>query len=493
LKAVILPTAKTADLAPLTSWFPEFLLPVVNKPIVEHLIELLTRHDVKEILLILKHRPYETEQYFGDGSRWGVHLSYSLLNSYRGIADVLGRVEASKLEGPFLCLPGDVVTELDISNFVNAHRQGRAPVSVAQALGGGGRVGVHPATIEEMRDLEGSPLIATREAFMLISKGEATDRTVAVNLCETPGTLQRIQSPADLLRVNQQVLEGRFHGILIPGKMVEPGVWVGRHCQLHPGVRQEPPLLIGDHCNIQGGAAIGPGSVIGSRVIIDEGASVRGSLVLDLTYVGAHTEIKDAFVRKNWMLQIPSMLSVHLGDDLILGDLEKKSLSTQGRRLVNVALALLLLLLTSPLLAILFAYHLVFSSKRFLLVEKRLGGPGQVTLDGEIIPTSFDLYAFNSRNRLVRKLPGLINVIRGDLDLVGVSPLDEAEQRQLPEEWREMRAIAPVGLFHLWELEATGDLEWEEKMVMENYYAASRSLWGDVKILGKGLLAAAFK
>lgn len=50
MKAVILPTAETADLEPLTSWLPEFLLPVVNKPIVERLIELLARHDVKAIL-----------------------------------------------------------------------------------------------------------------------------------------------------------------------------------------------------------------------------------------------------------------------------------------------------------------------------------------------------------------------------------------------------------------------------------------------------------
>ncbi|HQN19769.1 MAG TPA: sugar phosphate nucleotidyltransferase, partial [Syntrophobacteraceae bacterium] len=85
MKAVILPTARTEELAPLTSWFPEFLLPVVNKPIVEHVIELLARHDVREILMILKHMPFETETYFGDGSRWGVHLSYSLLGSYDGI------------------------------------------------------------------------------------------------------------------------------------------------------------------------------------------------------------------------------------------------------------------------------------------------------------------------------------------------------------------------------------------------------------------------
>jgi NDP-sugar pyrophosphorylase family protein len=505
MKAVILPTTGTADLAPLTSWLPEFLLPVVNKPVVEHLIELLARHDVKEILLILKHMPYETEKHFGDGSRWGVRLSYALLSSYRGIAHALGRIEASKLEDPFLCLPADLVTDLDISSFIDAHRQGKAPISLAQASGGSGCTGLHSITSKEVQYLEGAPLIGTREAFLLIPEASTVDDhslrlappsldgSAPVDVFEWPCTLQRILSPADLVTVNRRVLDGHFHSILIPGKRVQTGIWVGRHCQIHPSVRQEPPLLIGDHCNIQGGVLIGSGSVIGNQVIIDEGASVKGSLVLDRTYVGAHTEIRDAIVRKNWMLQIPSMLSVHLGDDMILGDLGKKTLITQGGRLLNMALTLVLLVLTSPLLVILYAYHLIFPSKNFLMSEKRLGGHVQINLGGEVIAEPFVFYVFRSKNRLFQKLAGLINVIRGDLYLVGVSPLDEADLNRLPEEWREIRAGAPVGLFHLWELEAHSGLEWEEKMVIENYYAASRTFWGDMKILGRGLLATAFR
>ena len=98
-----------------------------------------------------------------------------------------------------------------------------------------------------------------------------------------------------------------------------------------------------------------------------------------------------------------------------------------------------------------------------------------------------------TKNRLLQKIPGLINVVKGGLDLVGLSPLKEVVVEQLPDEWRKIRVGAPVGLFRLWELERRSDIEWKEKMVVENYYAASRSLWGDMKILGKGLIATAFK
>lgn len=502
MKAVIVPSADTAALAPLTSWLPEFLLPIVNKPLVEHLIELLARHGIKDILLVLKHRPFETEEYLGDGSRWGVHLSYSLLGTYRGVADALGRLDASRLGDPFIGLPGHIVTDLDLTHFVDDFRQGRGDVGLAETSTGDHDPGLRSLGAEAWAGFEANPFIMTWQAFNLM-KGlqlspdslagatKPSGQTLSLHVCEVAGTLERIQSPVDLLRINQRVLTGDFSGLIIPARRVEEGIWVGRHCRLHPTARLKAPTLIGDHCNIQREAVIGSGSLIGSQVIVDEGASVQGSLVMDRTYVGSQTDLKDAIVKQNWILLIPSLLSVHLGDDLILGDLGKKMFAIRGDRLLNLGVALILFVLASPVLILLYLYHLVVPSKNFFFSKTIFGSDEQKDLEGNVIPKPFDLYAFNSSNRLVRKLPGLINVIRGELNLVGVSALDEEERRELPAEWREMRAKAPVGLFHLWELERQQDLEWEEKMVMENYYAVSRSAWGDLKILGKALLATA--
>jgi lipopolysaccharide/colanic/teichoic acid biosynthesis glycosyltransferase len=56
-----------------------------------------------------------------------------------------------------------------------------------------------------------------------------------------------------------------------------------------------------------------------------------------------------------------------------------------------------------------------------------------------------------------------------------------------------MRVNTPLGLFHLWEADARDDLEWEEKMVIESYYSATRSTWGDIKIFGKAFFATMVK
>jgi lipopolysaccharide/colanic/teichoic acid biosynthesis glycosyltransferase len=248
-------------------------------------------------------------------------------------------------------------------------------------------------------------------------------------------------------------------------------------------------LLLGDHCNIEAGASVGPGTIVGDRVIIDRGASVRDSVILSGTYVGAHAEVRDALVKKNWMFQTQRMLHVHLGDDLILGDLEKKTLAGKVGRLLNVVVASIALLATSPLWLALLIYHLLFPSKRFLRSRRLVRAGGARDLGGETAVRTFDLYFFESGSRFIRKIPGLLNVVKGDLSLVGVSALTEDEAARLPAEWREMRAAGPLGLFHLWELETRGDLEWEEKMVMESYYVASRSTWGDMKVFAKAFFA----
>ena len=88
----------------------------------------------------------------------------------------------------------------------------------------------------------------------------------------------------------------------------------------------------------------------------------------------------------------------------------------------------------------------------------------------------------------MRKLPWLLSVIKGNMNLVGNSPLSQEQVASLEEEWQTLRFKAATGLFHLWEVEGGEDLTWDEILVMENYYAGTRSFLGDAKILFRSLL-----
>jgi hypothetical protein len=282
------------------------------------------------------------------------------------------------------------------------------------------------------------------------------------------------------------VLRGEFRTLAIPGKEVSPGLWLGRNCVIDPQADIQPPALIGSNSVIRGGAQIAA-SVIGEGVIIDQHAAVRQSVVMTHTYVGANLNVHEMVVHRHCMVQIPTGVDLCIPDAVILGDLRKRDIAEFLGRCANVASGLLLGLVCLPVLVPLYLYGLLRPG--FLVAEERYRPARSGELAVSLAPRPFRFYTCRSRWRLLRKLPGLLNVIRGELNLVGNSPLTAAEVSQPQEEWEKVRWQAPAGLFHIWEAEGVGDPDRQERLVMEGYYAVQRSLWGDIKIFFKSIFS----
>jgi lipopolysaccharide/colanic/teichoic acid biosynthesis glycosyltransferase len=81
------------------------------------------------------------------------------------------------------------------------------------------------------------------------------------------------------------------------------------------------------------------------------------------------------------------------------------------------------------------------------------------------------------------ELPQLVNVVKGDMQLVGNRPLPVYEAEALGEEWQQLRFSAPAGMTGLWQISGRSDLSAEERLVLDNYYAVTHSFWNDAKIL----------
>ncbi len=494
MKAVILPSFQPEAFRPLTEWLPEYMLPAANKPVLEHLIELLARHEVKDIVVAVKHMPYETQKYFEDGARWGVRLSYKLESKFDDVLSSLFRLR-SRLDDLFVCLPGNAATDLNVSEMLEAHRRnGRRatffsderpkPEQTAPDMRG---LGFLPFVMnpEVLSVLEHERNYAPEESpdirDLLRKQGEECGR-YSSECCFKP-----LESVRDLLEANMAMLRNEIGGAIVPGKEDGDGIWTGRRVKIAPGVELSPPCLIGDWSRVLKGSRIG-GSVVGNNVIVDKNVRVEDSVILDGTYVGPHTEIKGAIVGKNRLIDVYRGIDVFIDEDHIIGDLEKRSFSRKMQRVFDFSCALALSILFSPAIATLFLYHAIFPSRKYFVAEQRYGSLMRTDLQGKLFPKPFLLFRFASRRPLVSKLPGLFNVLKGDLCLVGTSPLTEEETEVLTEEWKRVRSQAPSGLFRLWEIESREDLSLEEKFVAENFYAVTRSFRGDLKILAKSLL-----
>ena len=488
MKAVIIPAVHPEKLSPFTDWAPIYLLPVVNKPVVEHLIELLVRHQIKNIIIVKNHMPFETEQYFGKGERWGVDIEYVLERDYTGFISSFHNIHL-KSDEHILCMPGNIITDLDITGLINAHSSEKSDITMAVHTSGHT---VARSTVINFKDLERNvPYVISSQGLLHLLSGKA-NTTLNVTKYVSPYNVQVMQSPADYQEANARVLRGEFKDILIPGKKTENGIWIGRQAKIHPSVRLTPPLLIGENCQIMRDSFAGNGSVIGNNVIIDENAQIENSVIWDNTYIGSHTEVANSIVRKNFLFNVSRLVNTYVKDDHIIGDIEMRTILPRFERTVNLTLAFFFLVASLPVSTVLFLYNVLCPSKRIFCAEPRFGSYEISDLSGNVKPKKFTLYFFRSRNRLIQKIPGLINVLRGDMNIVGNSPLTAAQANRLREEWESVRFQVPAGLFHIWEADLADNMTWNERFVAENYYAVTRSLKNDLFILMKSFFALLF-
>src|SRR3954451_24590455 len=122
MKAVIMAGGEGTRLRPLTSNAPKPMLPLVNRPMMEHVIDLLVRHGIDEIVVTVAFMANAIRTYFGDGSEFGVRMVYATEQTPLGTAGSI-RNAKDELDEPFLVISGDVLTDVALSDVVRFHQE----------------------------------------------------------------------------------------------------------------------------------------------------------------------------------------------------------------------------------------------------------------------------------------------------------------------------------------------------------------------------------
>ena len=129
MKAIILAGGKATRLRPLSCNTTKSMVPVLNHPLLEHLIGYLRKHDVKDIILTLSYMSEQVMDYFGDGSKFGVKIDYLLEDSPLGSAGAAKNAEEF-LDSSFIVFNGDIFTDLDLTAMVNLHSDRKARMTL---------------------------------------------------------------------------------------------------------------------------------------------------------------------------------------------------------------------------------------------------------------------------------------------------------------------------------------------------------------------------
>ncbi|MEN6581452.1 MAG: nucleotidyltransferase family protein, partial [Armatimonadota bacterium] len=122
MKAVVMAGGEGSRLRPLTCRCPKPLVSVANKPVMQHIIELLKRHGVNDVVATLYYLADEIVGYFGDGADFGVNLSYSVEDTPLGTAGSVKNAEAMLRDGTFIIISGDALTDIDLTAACDFHR-----------------------------------------------------------------------------------------------------------------------------------------------------------------------------------------------------------------------------------------------------------------------------------------------------------------------------------------------------------------------------------
>src|ERR671912_2112394 len=122
MKAVIMAGGEGTRLRPLTSNAPKPMMPIVNRPMMEHIIQLLKQHGFDDIVVTVAFMANHIRNYFGDGSELGVRMVYATEETPLGTAGSV-RNAKDELDEPFLVISGDVLTDIDLSAIISFHEE----------------------------------------------------------------------------------------------------------------------------------------------------------------------------------------------------------------------------------------------------------------------------------------------------------------------------------------------------------------------------------
>lgn len=342
MKAVVMAGGEGSRLRPMTAHRPKPLVPIANQPIMEHIIGLLKRHGITDIVATLHYLADEIQSYFDDGADFGVSMAYSVEDTPLGTAGSVKKAEDLLADDAFVIISGDALTDCDLTQAIAFHRQNksmativlcRVPnpldfgVVITSENGAVERFLEKPSWSEVFSDTVNTGIyILEPEIFGMMEPGKIYDwsQDIFPQMLRDgkplfgyvmDGYWCDVGSLAQYREAQENLLAGST-SLPIAGNEIQPGVWAGTNATIDPEATLVPPICLGRNCKIKRNARIGPHTVIGDNSLVEEGAVVERSVVWDGTYIGAQVGIHSATICSRVTIKRDTVVR----EDAVIGD-----------------------------------------------------------------------------------------------------------------------------------------------------------------------------
>jgi mannose-1-phosphate guanylyltransferase / phosphomannomutase len=346
VKAVVMAGGEGTRLRPLTSNQPKPMVPIVGKPCMEHILELLAQHGLDDVIVTVAFMPQAIRSYFGNGDNLGVTIEYSVEESPLGTAGSV-RLASGRLDETCLVISGDALCDVDLTDLIRFHREKGAAVtiglkSVENPLEFGivvtdeeGRIerflekpswsqvfsdtintGIYVLEPEVLRHVPTDvPYDFSKELFpLLLEMGRPLYGYVFEDYWQDIGNLDQFR------QANFDALDEEVR-LNIPGIRLRGNVWLGEGVEVDDLDAIEGPAYLGNYCRVAPDATVGPYSVLGSSVTLLERARTERSVIDAATHIGRSARVEGAVVGRACDIRAHAHVQegAAIGDEVTLG------------------------------------------------------------------------------------------------------------------------------------------------------------------------------
>jgi mannose-1-phosphate guanylyltransferase / phosphomannomutase len=335
-------------LRPLTILRPKPMVPIVNKPVMEHVLDLLKRSGIDEVVVTVQYLAHVIQDNFGDGSDLGLKIHYSVEETPLGTAGSVKKAE-HLLDEPFVVISGDALTDLDLRSIVASHQARRAKATltlyhVPNPLEYGvvivddeGKIRQFlekPSWGEVFSDTVNTGVyVLDPSIFEYIQKDKVVDfsQDVFPKLLEggdrlyghvAEGYWTDVGNIQEYMRASADLLEGKVSVDPI-GVEMGGGVWAeDDSVEISPDAQIYGPVYLGRDVKIKGGVILRGPTVVREHTVIDSGAQVDRSIIWRNSYVGERAEIRGAIVGRQCSVRSKAMIfdGAVVGDNTTIGE-----------------------------------------------------------------------------------------------------------------------------------------------------------------------------
>jgi mannose-1-phosphate guanylyltransferase len=337
MKAMILAAGKGTRVRPITQTIPKPMIPILQKPVMEFLVELLRQHGFDQIMVNVSHLADVIENYFRDGQKFGVQIAYSFegrIEEGEMIGEALGSAGGMKriqdfspfFDDTFVVLCGDALIDLDLTAAVKWHREKGAIATIVMksvpreevpsygvvVTDDSGKIQAfqEKPSVEEAlsTDINTGIYIFEPEIFKYIPSDQEYD----IGSQLFPALVAEgapfygismdfewvdIGKVPDYWRAIQSVLLGQVKNVSIPGIEVRPGIYAGLNVAVNwDKVDITGPVYIGGMTLIEDGAKIVGPTMIGPNCWLCSGATVENSVIFEYSRLGSDVRLVDKLV-----------------------------------------------------------------------------------------------------------------------------------------------------------------------------------------------------